>query len=115
VALPSILNAARWNNARLSITGVLGHIDMTYVQLLEGPPQSLDRLLATLFADPRHTEIEVMLRGRIATRLVPDWTMAGADLTSYAPKVEQLLQVDDALGLIGLLANLAHNGVTKGS
>ena len=61
--------------------------------------------------DPRHTELTILLRGGSERRLLPNWSMARVNLAKLTPQVETLLKNDDGLGLIALLATLAHEGV----
>ena len=61
--------------------------------------------------DPRHTELTILLRGGSERRLLPTWSMARVNLAKLTPQVETLLKNDDGLGLIALLATLAHEGV----
>ncbi|NJC42698.1 hypothetical protein GGQ87_002993 [Brevundimonas alba] len=111
-AMDDILRDSLWNNARGRITGALGFSGRTYVQLLEGPTASLDDLLAKLAADPRHTDLTILVRAPVSGRLVPGWTMARADLAAASPRVTDLLTSGDGLALAALLANLVHQGET---
>lgn len=111
VALDAILPVAVAANARDGITGALGFSDRTYVQLLEGPTASLDALLDHLRADPRHTDLEILVRAPSGGRLLPDWSMARADL-ARSSRVAALIGSGDGLALAALLANLAHQGRT---
>lgn len=111
VALDRIFRSSVPRNARLNITGALGFSQLNYVQLLEGPPPALDQLVRTLEGDPRHTELTILLRGGSERRLLPNWSMARVDLTKLTPEVDTLLKKDDGLGLIALMATLAHEGV----
>lgn len=111
IALEKIYKVSSPKNARLQITGALGFSGWTYIQLLEGPRSSLDDLLGTLQADPRHAHLQVLLRGSSQRRLLPDWSMARVDLSRATPKVEVVLKTNDGLGLAVLMATLAHQGV----
>jgi hypothetical protein len=111
VALDPIFRSSVPRNARLHVTGALGFSQLTYVQLLEGPPSALDELVRLLERDPRHTELTILLRGGSERRLLPNWSMARVNLAKLTPRVETLLKKDDGLGLIALLATLAHEGV----
>ncbi len=111
VALDRIFRCSVPKNARLNITGALGFSQQTYVQLLEGPPTAIDALVSTLEADPRHTQLTILLRGTSERRLLPGWSMARVDLAIAAPEADMLLKDDDGLGLIALMATLAHEGV----
>lgn len=111
-ALDGILEASIRHNTRLRVTGALGFSGRTYVQFLEGPAESLDALLAQLYADTRHQELTVLVRCATETRMLPGWTMARVDLAEHAPKVTQQLEAGDGLALIGLMGNLVRKGVT---
>lgn len=111
VALEKIFRVSAPKNASLKITGALGYSERTYIQLLEGPPAAIDDLVKTLLADPRHTELTILLRGAAEGRLVPLWSMARVDIGRLTPEVNAMLRADDGLGLIALMATLAHKGV----
>lgn len=112
IALEQIFRVSVRKNARLRITGALGFSGRNYIQLLEGPRPAMDDLLQTLLADPRHSNLRVLLRGSSPRRLLPNWSMARVDLARAAPRLDALLDADDGLGLIALMATLAHEGVT---
>ena len=114
-ALEDILPVAQAGNARWGITGALGYTGRTYVQLLEGPAESLDSLLERLRSDLRHTELRVLARGPAAGRLVTGWSMARIDLTLLEAEVTALLDAGDGdgEGLAALLAGLVRRGETE--
>lgn len=107
-ALGDILAVSILNNARQGITGALGFSAGAYVQFLEGPTEALDALMTRLIADPRHTDLTVLYRETVSTRLLCGWSMARADLAEIAPQVSRLLAARDGLALTGLLVNLVH-------
>ncbi|WP_426020308.1 BLUF domain-containing protein [Brevundimonas sp. DWR2-3-1b1] len=111
VALDRIFRSSLSKNARMNITGALGFSQQTYIQLLEGSPFAIDELVKTLVADTRHTQLRILLRGSSERRLLPDWSMARVDLAKAAPETATLIKADDGLGLIALMATLAHEGV----
>lgn len=111
VALERIFRVSVAKNADLHITGALGFSGQNYIQLLEGPPSAIDDLIKTLEADTRHTQLRILLRASSEGRLVSGWAMARANLAGVAPDVEKLLETDDGLGLIALMATLVHEGV----
>lgn len=113
-ALDSILTVSHRRNERSEITGVLGFTGRTYVQLLEGPGDSLEDLLERLHSDPRHTDMKVLARGPVEARLVPAWTMARVDLSLLTSEVTALLEARDGEGLAALLADLLRQGETEG-
>ena len=106
-----IFRSSLLKNERLGITGALGFSELTYIQLLEGPSAAVDELLRTLQSDARHTGLTILMRGASHRRLLPGWSMARVDLARLAPEVETLVKKDDGLGLIALMATLAHEGL----
>lgn len=111
VAVDRIFRVSVPKNAGLEITGALGFSGETYIQLLEGPPNAIDVLIRALKADVRHAQLRILLRASSERRLVPAWSMARANLAGLAPEVDNLLEVEDGLGLIALMATLVHEGV----
>lgn len=110
-AIDRIFSSSLLKNKRLGITGALGFSELTYIQLLEGPTSAIDELLRTLESDRRHTGLTILLRGASHRRLLPGWSMARVDLATMAPEVEALVKKNDGLGLIALMATLAHEGL----
>lgn len=70
-----ILMQSRRNNPSRGLVGALYYGDGHFFQCLEGPQDALDRLLTTLSADPRHTEIKVLSRSAIAQASFFGWSM----------------------------------------
>lgn len=111
-ALDDILGISVWKNAKLGVTGALGFTGGHYVQLLEGAPPSLDLLLASLQADPRHSELDILFCVETPRRLLPDWSLARIDLERYGADTLRSLDHRDGLALTLLLANLVVGGAT---
>lgn len=111
IALDRIFRVSAPKNAGLEITGALGFSGQNYIQLLEGPPKAIDALVRSLTLDARHAQLRILLRASSERRLVPAWSMARTNLSGLAPEVNRLLEIDDGLGLIALMATLAHEGV----
>jgi hypothetical protein len=70
-----ILDQAARQNPDRRITGVLTYVDDRFVQMIEGPADALDDLMAVIRKDPRHTGIDVLDRRTASTRAFPDWAM----------------------------------------
>ena len=79
--LPAILAQSRLNNGLDGLSGLLWTDGDRYLQLLEGPPESVAATLARILADPRHHDVEFASDTAEAERAFGDWTMAdlGAD------------------------------------
>lgn len=73
--LPDIIERSNANNPDLGITGILIVTGDTFVQLLEGPKDSVAMLLDFIRDDPRHVGMEVLLDRRMERREFGDWAM----------------------------------------
>jgi len=74
--LDQLLVAARANNARSGITGVLLYDDQSFLQILEGTRDDVERTLARITRDPRHTSLTVVQDEAVAERDFSAWDMA---------------------------------------
>lgn len=88
VTFAMILGASQRNNDRDDLTGALAAYRQSYIQVVEGCPDALDRLLGRLSADPRHTDIVILSRHAIEERSFSDWSMASVRAT---PATEPIL------------------------
>lgn len=73
--LAGILSAARRNNPQWGITGALICRHDVYLQLIEGPSDSIAELYARIMIDDRHTDIRLLLEEEMDQRLFPAWSM----------------------------------------
>lgn len=76
---PGILNGARPFNGLNGVTGLLCAADDRFLQLLEGPDESLDVAMSRILKDPRHRDIQVLSDQPITERVFADWSMAYRD------------------------------------
>jgi hypothetical protein len=75
-AVQVIVQAARRNNPRHGITGLLVFGSGMFFQWIEGPPASIRRLMANIKADPRHEGVVALSETEEEReRLFPDWAM----------------------------------------
>jgi hypothetical protein len=81
LVIADILVVSQRNNRRDGITGALVYSDGTFLQVVEGAPEDLDRLLLRLERDPRHEDIKVVSRMAVAGRLFADWSMTAPRIT----------------------------------
>ena len=90
--MATILGESQRNNERDGLTGALAAHDGRFVQVIEGTPGALDRLLRRLAPDPRHRDIVILDRRPIAERRFTDWTMASSRIgPETAPVLERLM------------------------
>jgi hypothetical protein len=89
--LNEILEKSEARNAVDAITGALVMISDYYLQLLEGEHSVLNACYQRICRDPRHSDVELILFEPADTRLFPDWSMSGVDLSkggAIAPYTE---------------------------
>lgn len=67
---------ASCNNRQRGVTGALLFIENSFVQVLEGEDEQIAELLALIEADPRHTNMRILVDQEIGHRNFSDWSMA---------------------------------------
>ncbi|MCR9218983.1 MAG: BLUF domain-containing protein [Alphaproteobacteria bacterium] len=72
----ALLDDARARNQAVGLTGVLLYDEGAYLQVLEGRPEAIDRLLASIACDPRHVDMTILGDESDRPRLFGDWSMA---------------------------------------
>lgn len=80
--LQGIYAASVADNPQREITGLLVYRDMEFMQVIEGPPQEVERLYRRICGDPRHSMVIKLLDRAIPKREFPDWAMQVVDARS---------------------------------
>lgn len=106
--MSDILNQARLGNARDGITGVLTAVDGRFVQVIEGGETVIDRLMAKLERDPRHTDVTIIERRSATVRLFSDWDMVSPRLAATELSLLALLIRDAGAGVDDFAAILGR-------
>ncbi len=74
-------------NEREAVTGLMVYDDHRFFQWIEGPADSVDRIMHSIRGDARHTDVNVLSNERIAERAFDGWSMKlatpNAVLTSW--------------------------------
>lgn len=83
-----LVRAAARNNARRNVTGLLLYKDDRFIQLLEGDQSVVEGLMASLEADDRHEDVQVLDAGPDSSRRFPDWNMKLFNPERYSPLVQ---------------------------
>jgi Sensors of blue-light using FAD len=78
--LRDLLDRCNENNRRRSVTGMLLYKNCSFMQVLEGEENVVLAVHETISRDPRHRAINTLLRGEIAGRQFPNWSMGFKDL-----------------------------------
>jgi len=79
--LRELLATARPKNASLGVTGMLLYAGGSFIQTIEGEPDAVDPLFATIESDTRHRDVMVTLREEVEARSFPDWSMGFEQVT----------------------------------
>jgi len=84
----AILRKAQARNKANDITGVLCQGQGVYLQALEGERGIVTKLYARIYADQRHTNVEIIHCESIAKRRYEKWSMAHVSLSDVDPKTK---------------------------
>ncbi len=82
--LENIQTASIARNSELNITGLLIATKFHFAQVLEGPTEAVDEVMASITIDPRHCEVEVLRREEIAIRQFANWQLAVFEREAFA-------------------------------
>ncbi len=80
--LQKLLYNSRVSNDQYHITGLLVYLNQNFLQVLEGPQKDVIQLYKNISKDPRHHDVEVLVKGTAESRLFPDWAMAHGQMSS---------------------------------
>jgi len=104
--LIALLELARHKNERAGLTGMLLYCSQSFLQVLEGEPEALEAVYASISTDPRHTHLRLLMDAQVPARLFPDWTMGfehvddddlADDLDGFTPATEYPLVNPDLI------------------
>jgi hypothetical protein len=74
----------KWNRAN-DVTGVLCEGAGVYLQCLEGERRQVTQLYARIYADPRHSDVQMIHCESVQHRRYRDWSMGHVDLAQVDP------------------------------
>ena len=95
--LSAIQETAKKNNAPLDVTGSLFYNGGWFLQVLEGPLSTLDKLYKKIELDPRHNNSRVLYNEPASFRTFPRWNMNMTNLNDrQADKYDELVEVIEA-------------------
>lgn len=90
-ALSSLVAHASVANAKIGVTGCLFQRNGLLAQVLEGRRSELERIVAVIRRDNRHSGFEIVATGPAESRAYPDWAMLVAPPPDGADLAEALL------------------------
>lgn len=103
-----ILHFARARNKLRDVTGLLVYGDGNVIQAIEGEPETIDSLFASICRDSRHTNIIKVVDLMIGQRDFPNWRMAFAT----APDKKSIEECVDLIKSKGqLMDELSDKGI----
>jgi hypothetical protein len=80
--LDAITTSAKVRNPNLKITGLLFYHQPRFLQIIEGPKDSLDQMMQIINRDRRHKNIERLISEAIPERKFNDWNMDSINLSN---------------------------------
>lgn len=84
--LDALVAEARARNHSAGVTGMLLYEDGRFLQTLEGPPEGLAMIWASIRRDTRHDDIELLTEHLVAGRLFSDWDLLLYRKREQAPR-----------------------------
>lgn len=95
--LIAIQNNAKANNVRIDVTGSLFYNGGWFLQVLEGPLDTITRLYDKIETDPRHKHSRVLYNEPAKFRTFTRWSMNMVNLDDrQSDKYDELVAVIDA-------------------
>jgi hypothetical protein len=82
--LNQIVARSAIKNADRGITGVLISCGRQLMQLIEGDETAIDALFETIRKDPRHGQVELLIRKSVDRRMFSEWGMKLVDIRKGA-------------------------------
>ncbi len=83
--LIAILRKSKATNPGAGITGVLCYSQGIFLQVLEGGRSAVNKLYNRVAADPRHTDVELMIYEEIGERRFAGWSMGQVNMARLNP------------------------------
>jgi hypothetical protein len=95
--LNEIQRSAKNNNQHIDVTGSLFYNGGWFLQVLEGPLETLNALYKKIEKDPRHKNSRILYNEPAKFRTFTRWSMNMTNLDNrQADKYDQLVEVIDA-------------------
>lgn len=82
-ALSHLLGECRALNGDRDVTGMLLYRNERFIQILEGPRETVRALAKRIARDPRHRDMRILLDEPIDARRFAEWTMGYRSLNDH--------------------------------
>lgn len=93
-------------NKAAGITGSLLVIEDQFIQILEGPPQSVEHTFERICCDTRHNSLKLIDLVDVKERIFPEWSMAGI-ANDRETRLTLKDEIDEVRFLVGVNASEA--------
>lgn len=80
--------AAQRNNSDNEVTGLLCHLEGSFLQILEGPPGAIESTYRKIVRDPRHRQVMKLFDHPVQDRDFAEWRMGFQDVDGGLPSAE---------------------------
>ena len=84
--LLALISQCHRNNPSKGLTGMLLHVNGTFLQVLEGEESVVDALMSAIAQDPRHTGMTIVRRETVTGRQFDGWSMGFERVTDESLK-----------------------------
>jgi len=91
--LERILATSRRNNVPLGLTGMLLYLGGAFLQVLEGPAESVEKIYTRIRSDSRHWEAQTLLESDVQHRAFGAWSMGFHELKPGQAETENLFRI----------------------
>ena len=91
IGLSDIVRSAN-RNPNTELTGFLCYRQGYYLQLIEGPNQTVNQLIAKISTDPRHANPQVIIDKPISRRSFRSWGMSVLDFSDPSQLFDQFIE-----------------------
>lgn len=85
-----IVDISRVKNRKLAVTGALIFTGSFFAQYIEGPPDGVESLKASISRDERHVDVRTITAGPVPARRFADWSLAYSGETATFDRLVSL-------------------------
>ncbi|PZO82796.1 MAG: hypothetical protein DI626_09690 [Micavibrio aeruginosavorus] len=78
--LSEIVRVGKYENQRIAVTGVLFYVEGKFLQIIEGPRDSIKALMDKIAKDPRHKNMNILIDTKVDSRGFASWSMESFEL-----------------------------------
>lgn len=111
--LAELLAKARENNTENGVSGLLVYHQGSFLQILEGPADAVEKTLDIIASDPRHTNIRILFKDQVEAPEYEEWSMGFVDPTGAAQVIDGFVGYNGKLDALTIDPSRAKKIVRK--